>query len=98
MLEFEWDSEKERLIAEKHGLNIETVKQIFDDPFRIVQYDVNHSGLEDRWQILGKVKNILFTVYTERGEKIRIITARKATYEERRIYYGKSKKGRWFIP
>jgi len=98
MLEFEWYSEKERLIAEKHGLNIETIKQIFDDPFRIVQYDETHSGLEDRWQVLGKVKNILFAVYTERGEKIRIITARKATPEERRIYYGKSRKGLWFIP
>jgi uncharacterized DUF497 family protein len=98
MLEFEWCSEKERLIAEKHGLNIETIKQIFDDPFRIVQYDISHSGLEDRWQILGKFKNVLFTVYTERCEKIRIISAREATPEERRIYYGKSKKGRWFIP
>jgi len=40
----------------------------------------------------------LFAVYTERDEKIRIITAREATPEERRIYYGKSKKGYWFIP
>jgi uncharacterized DUF497 family protein len=98
MLEFEWYSEKERLIAEKHGLDMETIKLIFDDPFRIVQYDVTHSGLEDRWQILGKVKDVLFTVYTERSEKIRIITAREATPEERRIYYGKNKKGQWFIP
>jgi len=98
MLEFEWYSEKERLIAEKHGLDMETIKQIFDDPFRIVQYDITHSGLEDRWQILGKVKEVLLTVYTERSKKIRIITARKATPEERRIYYGKSKEGHWFIP
>jgi len=98
MLEFEWYSEKERLIAEKHGLDIETIKRIFDDPFRIVQYDMTHSGLEDRWQILGKFKDVIFTVYTERGEKIRIITARKATPEERRIYYGKNKKGQWFVP
>ena len=50
MFEFEWYSEKERLIAEKHGLDMEAVKKIFDDPFRIVQYDKAHSGLEDRWQ------------------------------------------------
>ncbi|MCL2720967.1 MAG: BrnT family toxin [Treponema sp.] len=98
MLEFEWCTEKERLIAEKHGLDIEKVKQIFEDPFRIVQYDIEHSGLENRWQILGKVNGILFAVYTERDEKIRIVTARKATSKERRIYYGKSKKGFWFIP
>ena len=98
MLEFEWYSVKEQLIAEKHGLDIETVKQIFVDPGRIVQYDNVHSGLEERWQTLGKVKDVLFTVYTERGEKIRIITARKATPAERQEYYGTSNKGYWFIP
>ena len=98
MLEFEWYSEKERLIAEKHGLDMETVKRIFDDPFRIVQYDNVHSGLEDRWQTLGMVNGVLFAVYTEREEKIRIITAREATPEERRIYLGTSEKGHWFIP
>jgi uncharacterized DUF497 family protein len=39
VMEFEWYSEKERLIAEEHGLDMEAVKRIFDDPFRIVQYD-----------------------------------------------------------
>ena len=97
-LEFEWYSEKKRLIAENHGLDMSTIKKAFDDPFRIVQYDDWHSGLEDRWQTLGNVDGILFTVYTERNDKIRIITARKATPEERRIYYGRSKKGFWFIP
>jgi len=97
-VEFEWYSEKERLIAEKHGLGMEAVKKIFDDPYRIVQYDKAHSGLEDRWQTLGRANGVLFAVYTEREEKKRIITARKATPEERRIYYGKSKKGQWFIP
>ena len=98
MLEFEWHSEKERLIAEKHGIDMEMVKRIFDDPFRVIQYDKDHSGLEDRWQILGMVNGVLFAVYTERKEKVRIITAREATPEERRIYYGTSKKGFWFIP
>ena len=98
MPEFEWYSEKERLIAENHGLDMETIKKIFDDPFRIIQYDLTHSGLEDRWQILGKVNDVLFAVYTERNEKFRIITAREAKSEERRIYYGRSKEGNWFIP
>jgi uncharacterized DUF497 family protein len=98
MIEFEWYSEKERLIAEKHGLDIEMVKKIFDDPFLIIQYDNAHSGIEDRWQILGMANDVLFAVYTEREEKIRIITAREATPEERRIYYGTNKNGFWFIP
>jgi uncharacterized DUF497 family protein len=98
MLEFEWHSEKGRLIAEKHDINMDEVKRIFDDPFRIEQYDTIHGGLEDRWQTLGMADGVLFAVYTERGKKIRIITAREATPEERRIYYGSSKKGFWFIP
>ena len=98
MLEFEWYSEKERLNVEKHGIDLETVKNVFDDPYRILQYDKNHSGLEDRWQTLGMANGVLFVVYAERLEKIRIITAREASPEEKRIYYGTSKKGFWFIP
>ena len=98
MFEFEWYSEKERLNVEKHGYDLKMVKKAFDDPFRIVQYDLTHSGLEDRWQTLGMAAGVLLVVYTERGKKVRIITARKATPDERRIYYGKSKKGHWFIP
>ena len=98
MVEFQWHSEKERLIAEKHGLDMEMVKAMFDDPLRIMQHDAAHSGLEDRWQTLGKVGEVLFAVYTEHGEKIRIITAREATPQERRIYYGTSNAGYWFIP
>ena len=98
LLDFEWHSEKERLIAEKHGIDIEAVKRIFNDPYKIMQYDDIHSGFEDRWQVLGMVDNVLFAVYTERGLKIRIITAREATPEERRIYYGTSTRGDWFIP
>ena len=77
---------------------MEVVKRIFDDPLRVMQYDMAHSGLEERWQTLGMANGVLFAVYTERGERIRIITARKATSEERRIYHGTSEKGFWFIP
>ena len=77
------------------------IKKVFDDPLRIIQHDKTHSGLEERWQTLGKVNEVLLVVYTERGEhgeKIRIITAREATSAERREYNGKSDKGEWFIP
>ena len=98
MLNFEWDSEKERRTIEKHGLDLETVSKVFDDPFRIMRYDAAHSGLEDRLQILGRVGDVLFAVYTERGETVRVITARKATPQERRIYYGTDDDGYWFNP
>lgn len=98
MMVFEWYSEKQRQIKEKHRLDLDAVKEVFDDPFRIVQYDEAHSGLEDRWQTLGMADGVLFVVYTERGERIRVITARKATPKERRIYYGTEKNVYWFIP
>ena len=98
MIIFEWYSEKERQNVEKHGLNLETVKKVFDDPFRIEQYDNIHSGLEDRWQTLGMADGVLFVVYTERSQIVRIITAREATPEEKQIYYGNNENGNWFIP
>ena len=50
-------------------------------------FDFEHSIDEDRYIAIGMVKDILFVVFTERKEKIRIISARLATEEERRIYY-----------
>jgi len=49
--------------------------------------EINTSG-EDRTQTLGRVGKVLFVAYTERGEKKRIITARKANMTERRSYHG----------
>ena len=98
MIIFEWCPVKERRNIEKHRLDLNTVKRVFADPFRIARYDAAHSGLEDRWQTLGMADGVLCVVYTERGSKIRIITARKATSEEKRIYYGTQKRDYWFIP
>ena len=98
MLSFEWYSEKERLNVEKHGIDLEAVKNVFADPFRIEQYDAEHSGIEDRWQTLGMAGDILLVVYTERRQTVRVITAREATPEERRIYYGTRDAESWFIP
>jgi uncharacterized DUF497 family protein len=97
-MEFEWYSEKERINVEKHGIDLEMVKQVFGDPFHIEEYDESHSGTEDRWRVLGKSGTVLFVVYTERGEKARIISAREAEPEERRIYYGGSNEENWFVP
>ena len=97
-LNFEWDSEKARLIAEKHGLDMERVMRMFDDPFRLERFDYGHSGIEDRVQTLAVSDGVLFAVYTKRNEKNRVITARKATAAERRIYYGMDGEGNWFVP
>ena len=52
------------------------------------KHGVEFEDIENRWQVIGEVGEILFVVYTERGAAFRLITARMATPEERRIYYG----------
>ena len=87
-LVFEWDDEKNQIILSKHGVDFTDAAQIFFDDNRIERRDEEHSDDEDRWQVIGMVNEILFVVYTERGENIRLISARKAKPKERRIYYG----------
>jgi uncharacterized DUF497 family protein len=60
---------------------------VFDDEDRIEIFDYEHSLDEDRYNTIGMVHDILFVVYTERKERIRMISARIASSEERRIYY-----------
>ena len=61
---------------------------VFEDDERIERRDDKHSQDEERWQVIGKVENILFVVYTERCEKTRLISAREATDTEKGWYYG----------
>ena len=86
---FEWDEEKNRINKEKHdGIGFEIAVRVFLDEKRIERYDVEHSSLtEDRWNAIGMVNRLLFVVYTERGERIRIISARRATKKEEDEYY-----------
>ena len=81
---FEWDYEKEQRNIKIHKISFETAKLVFNDDKRIEFFDVNHSGTEDRLITIGKVDKVLFVVYTERGDKTRIISARPATQQPRR--------------
>ena len=87
MLKFEWDEEKNRINKLKHGIDFNTAIHVFDDENRIEIYDYEHSIDEDRYNTIGLVHDILFVVYTERKDKLRIISARLATAMERRLYY-----------
>ena len=84
---FQWDSEKAALNRQKHGITFETAALVFADENRIERYDSVHSDNEDRYITIGRVKEILFVVYTERLDRTRLISARRATLEERRDYY-----------
>ena len=86
-LKFEWDEEKNQSNIEKHGISFETAKYVFADEDYIEIYDESHSLIEDRYLVIGCVGDVLFVVYTERGEYIRLISARIATDKERKLYY-----------
>ena len=88
--EIEFDPEKAKLNFQTHKIRFETAALVFSDPMRIERRDDSESNTlgEERWQTLGKVKKVLFVVYSERGEKTRIISARTATKLERRSYHG----------
>jgi len=84
---FEWDEEKNFLNKKKHKISFETAAYVFQDEHYIEMYDFEHSIGEDRYIAIGCVGEVLFVVFTERKEKIRLISARLATETERRLYY-----------
>ena len=83
----EWDDNKDKINKEKHGISFETAAYVFQDEHYIEMYDFEHSIDEDRYIAIGMVGNLLFVVFTERGQNIRLISARLATESERRLYY-----------
>ncbi len=82
-----WDDEKCKLNIKNHHISFETAALVFADIHRIDFFDALHSTLEEERRItIGKVKKILFVVYTERNNGVRIISARRATKAERKLY------------
>ena len=87
-MEFEWDENKNQRNIRKHGISFEDAIHVFDDSLRLELYDEEHSIEEERWNVIGMVRKILFVVCTERGNATRIISAREANREEEEMYYG----------
>ena len=87
---FEWDKNKAKTNLLKHGVSFDEAKTVFDDLFYIDFYDPDHSDDEDRYIVIGKSQRhrILIVSYTERDNdnKVRLISARKATRKEREDY------------
>ena len=86
-LKFEWDEEKNRINQRKHGISFETAAYVFEDENYIEMYDFEHSIDEDRYIAIGWLGDVLFVVFAERKENIRLISARLANAEERKLYY-----------
>jgi uncharacterized protein len=86
--DFEWDQAKAAANYKKHGVRFEHAVGAFEDPFALIELDESEEYGEDRFLLTGRAAGgILVVVYTERGERVRIISAREATEYERRNYY-----------
>ena len=85
--EIEWDAAKAENNLVKHGVSFEAAQYVFDDVFALERCDFDSDPSEIRYVITGIVREVVLTVvYTERGGRIRIISARKATTHEQREY------------
>jgi len=85
---FVWDARKAVHNQRKHGVSFEEAVSTFRDSLSITIPDPDHSMDEERLLLLGLSDRgkLLVTAHTERGEEIRLISARSATRRERRIY------------
>jgi hypothetical protein len=84
-MKFEWDKDKERRNIRKHAISFDEAVTVFYDPLSATFADPDHSIEEDRFITVGySSQGRLFVVsYTEKGDAIRIISARRATMLER---------------
>ena len=91
-LVFEWDDGKAGQNIKKHGVSFEEAATVFGDPLSLTIIDPSHSDHEERFVIIVESiqRHLLVVVHTERGDNIRIISARVATPHERRTYEGSS--------
>ncbi|HPI94039.1 MAG TPA: BrnT family toxin [Deltaproteobacteria bacterium] len=88
MIIFEWDPEKAKRNIKNHKVSFDEASTVFSDPVSLTIHDPLHSDEEDRFVIIGKSykDRLLLVVHVERGNRIRIISARKATRKEKEQY------------
>jgi uncharacterized protein len=79
---------KAEINFKKHSVSFHEAKSVFNDSLARISEDIGHSIKEIRYHIIGLSENnrIIITVFTERNEYIRIISARKALSRERKKY------------
>ena len=85
---FEWDEDKEKSNLSKHKVSFDEAESVFSDEFSVTIFDPDHSIEENRFINIGMSdrNRVLIVVYPEREKRIRIISVRKATKAERKIY------------
>jgi uncharacterized DUF497 family protein len=88
-LEFEWHKTKAEANFRRHGVSFDLARTVFEDPFAVERVDDREEHDEERFVIIGmaEAKVLLFVAYAEREERIRIISARRATQYEQDDYF-----------
>ena len=90
-MDFEWDAAKAEMNERKHGISFEVAVEVFEDTERIERLDSDSSDEEERWAATGLIDGTeVYFVYAERGEVIRLITARRANRHEREEYWNRA--------
>lgn len=92
-MNFEWSAEKAEKNIKKHNISFQEALTVFQDTLSLTYPDMDHSTNEDRYLIIGlsSFGNVLVIPHTFRNDKIRIISARKATKKERHFYETEAK-------
>ena len=86
--EFEWDDDKAALNYTKHGVSFEAAREVFKDAFAVETLDDRVDYREERFSIIGMARGVLlFVAYTVRGDRLRLISARRATKHEQEDYF-----------
>ena len=88
-LKFEWHDAKAEANLQAHGVSFELPKTVFNDVFAVERLDDREDYGEERFVIIGMAKGhiILYVAYTERDQRLRIISARRATQREQDDYF-----------
>jgi uncharacterized DUF497 family protein len=87
-LRFVWDERKAATNRRKHGITFTEAATAFADPLSVTIPDPDHAGNEERFILIGQTRrmHIVVVAHVERGDVIRIISARPATRRERSVY------------
>jgi uncharacterized protein len=87
-MKFEWDPQKAGSNRQKHGVSFQEAASVFSDSLSITYHDPDHSITEHRFITIGLSQSgrVLLVSHTDRGDNIRIISARKTTRQERSFY------------
>ena len=87
-MDFEWNHAKSEPNKRKHGVSFAEAMTVLADPLSLTGFDPDHSNDEDRYVTMGLsvAERLLLVSHTDRGDKVRIISARKASRRETRDY------------